>query len=75
MGRKDSGPDPKPFPSGLCALCGKTPDRAGGRAPCAGERLYLFAFGQRYLLQVARSLGEIQELDLLGLQPEDLRVF
>ena len=32
-GRKASDPDPKPFPSGLCglcALCGETPDRAGG---------------------------------------------
>jgi hypothetical protein len=33
-GKKGSDPDPKPFPSGLralCALCGETPDRAGGR--------------------------------------------
>jgi len=32
-GRKGSDPDPNPFPSGLCglcALCGETPDRAGG---------------------------------------------
>jgi len=33
-GKKGSDPDPEPFPSGLralCALCGETPDRAGGR--------------------------------------------
>ncbi len=29
-GKKGSDPDPKPFPSGLCGLCGETPDRAIG---------------------------------------------
>ena len=78
-GKKGSDPDPKPFPAGLCALCalcGETLDPAGNRpVPLRRERLYLLALGQRYLLQVPLALGEIQELNLLGLQAEHLRVF